>query len=271
MLSKRIMASVQWTLFALLAGYLGVVALLYAGQRRLMYFPSAERIAPAAAGLREAEEVVLDTADGEHLIGWHVSPQSERPVVLYFHGNGGALVHRAERFRALVGAGLGLVAIDYRGYGGSSGSPSEAGLRTDAETAYAFAVARYRADRIAVWGESLGTGVAVTLAAERPVGWLVLEAPFTSAAEVAARHYPWVPVRWLMKDQFRSDERIPLVAAPVLVLHGARDQVVPIALGERLFGLAREPKRFIRFLDGEHEDLDRFGAVDAALAFLSER
>lgn len=265
------MASVQWTLFALVAGYLGVVVLLYAGQRRLMYFPSAERIAPAAAGLGEAEEVVLDTPDGEHLIAWHVPPQSERPVVLYFHGNGGALVHRAERFRALVGAGLGLVAIDYRGYGGSSGSPSEAGLRIDAETAYAFAAARYRADRIAVWGESLGTGVAVALAAERPVGWLVLEAPFTSAVEVAARHYPWVPVRWLMKDQFRSDERIPLVAAPVLVLHGARDRVVPIALGERLFALARGPKRFVRFPDGEHEGLDRFGAVDAALAFLSER
>lgn len=270
MLPMRVMASVQWTLFGLLAGYLGIVGLLYAGQRRLMYFPSAERIAPAAAGLGQAEEVVLDTADGEHLIAWYVPPQSERPLVLYLHGNGGALVHRAARFRALVAGGLGLLAIDYRGYGGSTGSPSEAGLRIDAETAYAFAVARSRPDRIAVWGESLGTGVAVALAAKHPVGHLVLEAPFTSAADVAALRYPWVPVHWLMKDQFRSDERMASITAPLLVLHGARDQVVPIALGERLFGLARGPKRFIRFPEGEHEDLDRFGAVDAALAFLSE-
>jgi uncharacterized protein len=270
MLSKRVMASVQWTLVGLLAAYVGILILLYAGQRRLMYFPSLERVAPAATGLGRAEEVVLDTPDGEHLIAWHVPPQGERPIVLYFHGNGGALVHRADRFGALLGAGLGLVAVDYRGYGGSTGRPSEAGLGIDAETAYAFAVARYRPERIAVWGESLGSGVAVTLAAKRAVGWLILEAPFTSAVDVAALHYPWAPVRRLMKDQFRSDERMPLVTAPVLVLHGARDQVVPIALGERLFALARGPKRFVRFPEGEHEGLDRFGAVDAALAFLSE-
>jgi hypothetical protein len=191
-------------------------------------------------------------------------------VVLYLHGNGGALVHRAERFRALTSRGFGLLAIDYRGYGGSSGSPSEAGMGVDAETAYVFAAARYATNEIAVWGESLGTGVAVALAAERPVGHVVLEAPFTSAVDIAARHYPFVPVRLLMKDQFRSDARIGAIAAPLLILHGARDSVVPIEFGERLFALAREPKRFIRYPDGEHEDLDRFGALDAALAFLAE-
>jgi hypothetical protein len=260
----------KWTLIGLFAGYVGFLALLYLVQRRLMYFPDAGRVPPAMAGLPQAEDLVLDTADGERLVAWHVPPKGGHAVVLYLHGNGGALVHRAERFRALTSRGFGLLAIDYRGYGGSSGSPSEGGMGVDAETAYVFAAARYATNEIAVWGESLGTGVAVALAAERPVGHVVLEAPFTSAVDIAARHYPFVPVRLLMKDQFRSDARIGAIAAPLLILHGARDSVVPIEFGERLFALAREPKRFIRYPDGEHEDLDRFGALDAALAFLAE-
>jgi uncharacterized protein len=265
------MALLKWTLIVLLVGYVGVVALLYFMQRALMYFPDTARTSPAAAGLPGAEEVLLDTADGERIVAWHLPPRGDRPVVLYLHGNGGALSHRAERFRALTADGTGLVAIDYRGYGGSSGHPTEAGLLIDAETAYGFAAAHYPAARIAVWGESLGTGVAVELAAERPVGRLVLEAPFTAAVDLAARRYPFVPVRWLMKDQFRSDRHIAAVAAPLLVLHGARDPIVPIEYGERLFGLAREPKRFLRFPNGEHEDLDRFGALAAVKTFLGDR
>jgi fermentation-respiration switch protein FrsA (DUF1100 family) len=265
------MALLKWTLIVLLVGYVGAVALLYVVQRALMYFPDTERTPPAAAGLPEAEEILLDAADCESLVAWHVPPRGDRPVVLYLHGNGGALSHRAERFRALTADGTGLVAIDYRGFGGSTGRPSEAGLLIDAQTAYGFAAARYPAARIAVWGESLGTGVAVALAAERPAGRLVLEAPFTSAVDLAARRYPFVPVRWLMKDQFRSDLRVASVAAPLLVLHGARDTIVPIEYGERLFGLAREPKRFVRFPQGEHEDLDRFGALATVKTFLDDQ
>jgi uncharacterized protein len=265
------MVLLKWTLIVLVVGYVGVAAVLYVVQRALMYFPDPERTLPAAAGLPAAQEILLETADRERLIAWHVPPRGDRPVVLYLHGNGGALSHRAERFRTLTADGTGLVAVDYRGYGGSSGRPTEAGLLIDAETAYGFAAARYPAARIALWGESLGTGVAVALAAERPIGRLVLEAPFTSAVDLAARRYPFVPVRWLMKDQFRSDLRIAAVAAPLLVLHGARDTIVPVEYGERLFSLAREPKRFVRFAQGEHEDLDRFGALAAVETFLGDR
>jgi uncharacterized protein len=265
------MALLKWTLIFGLAGYAGVLVLLYVVQRALMYFPDPERTSPAAAGLQAAEDILLDTADGEKLVAWHVPPRGDRAVVLYLHGNGGALTHRAGRFQALTADGTGLVAIDYRGYGGSTGRPTETGLLIDAETAHGFAAARYPAARIAVWGESLGTGVAVGLAAERPIGRLVLEAPFTSAVDVAARRYPFVPVRWLMQDQFRSDLRIASVTVPLLVLHGARDTVVPIEYGERLFGLAREPKRFVRFPDGEHEGLDQLGALAVVKTFLGER
>lgn len=261
----------QWLkgfLLLALLGYGALMAYLYVAQRSLMYFPETRRTAPQDAGLPQAEEIVLSSSDGERLIVWHVPPHGDKPVVLYFHGNGGALRYRAARFAAFVRNGLGLVALSYRGYGGSTGSPSEDGIRRDAAAAYAFTAERYSPARIAVFGESLGSGVAVPLAAEHPVAKLVLQSPFTSTAAVAAQRYPFVPVRLFMHDQFRSDAHIAGVRAPVLVLHGARDRIIPITFGEELFAMVRAPKRFIRFAEGGHNDLDRFGALDAALSFI---
>jgi uncharacterized protein len=265
------MTTVKWLLIVALAGYGVFVALFYVAQRKMQYFPESVRTTPAAVGLPEAEEIMLDTADGERVIVWHLPPRGDKPVVLYLHGNGASLRWRVDRFRALTADGTGLVALSYRGYGGSSGSPTEAGLIKDAEAAYAFTVARYAPSRIVLWGESLGTGVAVALAAEKPVGHVVLQSPFSSAADVGAERYWFVPVRLLMKDQFRSDLRIGKVTAPVLVLHGDQDQVVPFALGERLYGLINAPKRFVGFPGAGHNDLGAHGAVEAAKQFLSEQ
>src|SRR6266446_2952162 len=126
------MAFVKWMFIAAAAGYLGLGALMYFAQRSLMYFPERARTAPAAAGFPQAQEVMLDTPDGERVIVWHVPPRGEKPVVLYFHGNGGSLAYRVDRFRKLVSDGVGLLALSYRGYGGSSGKPTEAGLIEDA-------------------------------------------------------------------------------------------------------------------------------------------
>ncbi len=265
------MPSLKWLLIVVFAGYGGVLALMYLFQRSLMYFPDTARTPPAAAGLPQAEEIFLDTADGERVIAWHVPPQGSKLVVLYFHGNGGALPLRANRFRNLTSDGTGLLALSYRGYGGSTGRPSEQGLIRDAEAAYQFAALRYAPGRIVLWGESLGTALAVAVAATRPVPGLILDAPFTSAADVGAAAYPFLPVRWLIKDSFRSDERIVHVSAPLLVLHGERDGIIPISFGERLFALAREPKRFVRFAQGGHVNLDDHGAMNAVRAFLAER
>src|SRR5215831_7305540 len=264
------MTGLKWILIAGVVGYLAVLVLMYFAQRALMYFPDVARTPPSAAGLPQAEEVVLQTADGEKVIAWHVPPRGEKPVVLYFHGNGGALSMRAGRFRKLLADGTGLLALSYRGYGGSSGSPTETGLITDAEAAYRFAADKYDAGRLALWGESLGSGVAVALAAARPVAAVILESPFTSAADVGAGHYPFLPVRWLIKDPFYSDRRIGDVRAPVLVLHGVRDTIVPIALGERLFALVPGPKQFIRFPDAAHNDLEDHGASRIAGEFLTK-
>ena len=264
------MSSLKWIAILLAAGYLGLAALMYLAQRALMYFPETVRTAPAAAGLPQAEEVVLDTADGEKVIVWHIAPRGERPVVLYFHGNGGALQHRVPRFHKLAADGVGLVALSYRGYAGSSGKPTEAGLINDARAAYDFAASRYPAARIALWGESLGTGVAIALAAEKPVGKLLLQAPFTSAVDLASGAYWFLPVRALMKDQFRSDQCVGKVTVLVLVLYGESDTVVPIRYGERLFEMIAAPKRFVRIPGGGHNDLDQYGATETALRFLAE-
>ena len=253
-----------------IVAYGGIVGVMYLAQRSLMYVPDIARASPVAAGLPQAEELTLTTADNERLVAWHVAPRSDSsPVILYLQGNGGALRHRADRFAQLVQSGFGVVAISYRGFGGSTGSPSETGLLLDADAAYAFCTDRYPAERIVVWGESLGTGVAVALASKQRLGRLILEAPFTSAADVARLNYPLIPVSLLMKDQFRSDARVGSITAPTLVLHGGFDRVVPIAFGERLYAAIRAPKRFVRFADGEHEGLDAHGAITAVRDFLA--
>jgi hypothetical protein len=260
----------KWLLIIVLAGYCGLLLLVYLGQRALQYFPERARTPPAAAGLPEAEEVVLDSSGGERVIVWHIPPRGEKPVVLYFHGNGGSLRWRVDRFRALAADGNGLIALSYRGYGGSSGRPTEKGLIDDALTAYAFAAAHYPASRLALWGESLGTGVAVALAAQKPVGRIVLESPFTSIADIAAQIYWFFPVRLLIKDSFRSDLLIGTVTAPFLILHGDKDSIVPITLGDQLYKLITAPKRFVRFPGAGHNELAAYGALEAAKQFLSE-
>ncbi len=252
-------------------GYAGLVALLYFAQRAMMYpAPQKNRTSPADADFPQAEEVVLDTEDGEKIIVWHVPPRGDKPVVLFFHGNGEVLAWRVPRFRALTEDGTGLIALSYRGYGGSTGQPSEKALLSDGEAAYRFAAKHYPAERIVPWGYSLGSGIAVAVAEKHPVGKLILEAPYTSTADVAAAAFPYIPVRWLLRDQFRSDQRIVRTKAPVLIMHGEKDSTVAMRFGERLFELAPGRKELVRFPLGTHINLDELGAIEAAHAFLAE-
>jgi fermentation-respiration switch protein FrsA (DUF1100 family) len=264
------MTVLKWLLIVVSVGYACGLAVLFFAQRSFLFpIPTAARTTPQAAGFAEAEEHVLATADGEKIIVWHVPARPGRPVVLYFHGNGDFLAGFFGRFRDLIADGTGIVALSYRGYAGSSGQPSERGLLQDAAAAYAFTTARYGAERIVVWGFSLGTGVAVALAAEQPIGKLILEAPYTSTADVAASLFWFLPVRQVMRDQFRSDERIARVKVPLLIMHGSNDPAIPIVFGERLFALAREPKQFVRFPGGGHENLGNFGAIETARQFIN--
>jgi fermentation-respiration switch protein FrsA (DUF1100 family) len=265
------MRSLKSILLSAVVFYVGIVGLMYVAQRSLMYFPERVRTAPTDAGFPQAQEAVLNSADGTRLIVWHVAPKEGKPVFLYFHGNGGSLRYRVRRFENLTADGSGLVALSYRGYGGSGGSPSEEGLLADADAAYAFARAQYPGAKLVVWGESLGSGVAVALAAKNKIDALILEAPYTSTADIAFAAYPFIPVSLLMKDQFRSDSRIDKVKTPILIMHGMRDNIIPFAYGRRLFDLAPEPKHFVPLPLGEHENLDAHGAQAAAREFLESR
>jgi uncharacterized protein len=263
------MIVLKWLVILAIVGYLGGLAVVFFKQREFIFpIPQTLRTAPEAAGFPEAEEHVLSTTDGEKVIIWHVPAQPGHVVVIYFPGNGDFLAGIVGRFRAIAADGTGLVALSYRGYAGSSGQPSEPGLLQDAAAAYAFTAARYTPDRIVLWGFSLGTGAAVAVAAEQPVGKLILEAPYTSMADVAARHFPVLPVRWLLRDRFHSDQRMARVTAPLLVMHGERDLTIPIEIGERLFELAPGPKQFVRFPLGGHDDLGNHGAISTARQFI---
>lgn len=254
--------------------YAGVAVLLYAAQR-LLLFPISQDDAlsePSALAIPGSQRLTLVTEDGERLAAWYVAPDSPlnsgQPVFLFFHGNGGGLEYMTERWRQIRSHGAGVLAVSYRGYPGSTGQPSEAGLRLDARAAYDWLRVRHGAGQIVVHGLSLGSGVAVRLASEVEVRAVILEAPFTAAVDVAAELYPWLPVHLLMTDQFRSRDHIANVRAPVLIAHGDRDSNIPFAHGERLFALAHEPKTFARIVGGDHHTLARDGLYDHVWRFL---
>nr|WP_255500718.1 alpha/beta fold hydrolase [Caulobacter sp. 17J80-11] len=225
--------------------YLGVCGWFYANQRSLAYFPDRHDVAPAEVGLTDFQKVAIATPDGETLVGWWKPPAPAKGVVLYLHGNGYNLSTRAERLRDLAEAGFGVLAIDWRGYGGSTGAPSETGLLTDARAAYDWAAGHAQGSKIALFGESLGTGVAVHLAGERPAAGLVLDSPYASIVGVAETYYPFLPSRWLLKDQYRSEEWIGRVRAPVFIVHCDADQQIPLAQARRLYRAAGEPKEMV--------------------------
>jgi len=259
---------------AVLALYTCILAAVFVNQRSLLYPASDRRTTAAEAGLDGFQDLILATADGERLVAWWKPPQPGKVLVLYFHGNGGSLWNRRSRAQALTASGRGLLMISYRGYSGSTGTPTEAGIHMDARAAYDWIVHSYEPARLVAYGESLGTGVAVRLASEVSLAGLILDAPYTSTADVASLTYWYLPVVWLMLDQFRSIDIIARAKAPILILHGTDDRIIPFTLGEQLYAAAPEPKRFVRIESGGHtRNLEQGGmeAVDQFLAGVEAR
>jgi fermentation-respiration switch protein FrsA (DUF1100 family) len=258
-----------WLVVSGVLVYALIAAALFAFQRQLLYVPDTNRPDRAQTGVADLREVALATADGLQLLAWYLPPPAGRPVIVYYHGNGGHLGYRDGRPARFHAAGYGALFPEYRGYGGNPGRPTEDGLYTDARAALDFVAAQGIApERIVLFGESLGTGIAVRMASERPVGAVVLEAPYSSIADVAQSHYPIVPVRLLLKDRFDAMARIGQVHAPILVLLGGRDVIVPARFGRRLYDAANQPKTVWEAPDGGHEDLPDHGSFEAVFAFL---
>ena len=190
--------------------YAIAVAVMYFAQRRFIYFPDPTRTMPHAAGLSNVVERIIATPDGEKIVAWYGKAAVGQPTLLYFHGNGGALELRAGRIAKYLERGRGLFMMSYRGYSGSTGSPSEAKNVADAKLAYEALVADgVSPDDIILYGESLGTGVAIEVAAEKKVAGVILDSPFTSIVERAAQLYPWLPVRLLLQDRYEFDPTHP--------------------------------------------------------------
>ena len=247
-------------------------------QRRLMYFPIREVPPPETLGLVGVETVEFETSDGLRLHAWFLPTsggRSPQPSVLVFNGNGGNRSHRAPLAAALRRRGLHVLLVDYRGYGGNPGRPTELGLAADARAAHQYLTTRAEVDpsRLVYFGESLGTAVAIGLATRHPPAALVLRSPFTSAADLGQHHYPWLPVAWLLRDRFPAADAIRRVQSPLLVVAGSRDRIVPIEFSRRLFEAAAEPKRFVSLSGAAHNDYAMLAGdelLDAIMRFLDE-
>ncbi|MDP6883204.1 MAG: alpha/beta hydrolase [Rhodospirillales bacterium] len=253
--------------------YIFFVAALFVFQRNLLYHPDSMIPSPVASGVAEMDAVSLITDDGLRLLAWYRPAKAGKATVVYFHGNAGNIGNRGDKIRPYLDSGLGVLLVSYRGYAGNPGSPTEDGLYADGRAALDFLVEHGAQPADAVlYGESLGSGIAVELAhrraASEPVAAVVLEAPFSTLADVAQTHYPFVPARWMVKDRFDSMAKIAAIGAPLLIIHGGRDRVVPIRFGRRLFAAAAQPKEH-RWLDAAgHNDLYSYGTATVVIAYI---
>jgi fermentation-respiration switch protein FrsA (DUF1100 family) len=248
---------------------LGALALVYLGQRRLVYFPDTTYYAPADAGLSGVEQIVIKPGGGAEIQAWYAPAPPGGATILYFHGNAGGLINRAERIRMFASAGWGVFLMSYRGYSGGKGSPTEAANVADAQAAYDQLITRGVAPRdIVAYGESLGTGVAVQLAAVREVSAVALEAPYTSLVDIGREVYPFLPVRALMIDRYDSRTHIAKIRAPLLILHGTLDRIVPARFGRALFEAAPQPKQMHLIANAGHSDIYEYGAFPLLQRFI---
>ncbi len=246
-------------LFICLTGYCVTMLVMFGIQRDLMYHPDvAKPNPPASYGLIKAREIALQSADKTKLNAWYIAPKAEMPLIVYFHGNAGNLSDRYRKIGEFSAQGMGVLALSYRGYGGSGGNPTEQGLYADARSALAYAMNEQKipAEQIILYGESLGTGVAVQLATEVKVALVVLEAPYTSTVDRAQELYPFVPAGLLMQDRFESIDKIAGIQAPLLLFHNTSDAVIPIDHGRAIYAAAKAPKRAIWFKHQGHSDFN---------------
>ena len=240
------------TLVVVAVGLLLAVGALWLFQRRLIYLPAAAVGAPPAGW----QEVAFATSDDVRLAGWFWPPESGAPIVIVFNGNAGNRADRLGLGSKLAAEGLGVALFDYRGYGGNAGSPSEDGLAADATAAAAW-VGEYHPDHLVVYfGESLGVAVAIRLATERPPAALVLRSPFSSLAGVAAVHYPFLPVRLLLWDEYCSSDRIGHVTVPVTVIAGSADSIVPLEQSRAIHDAAPGPRSWLVIEGADHNDAE---------------
>ncbi len=256
-------------LLSLLVAYGVICICAFLLHRYFVYMPDRKRYRPEEAGLSDVQEITIRTRDGVNLIAWYAQAKANKPTLLYFTGNAGSAATRAQKIARIQASGYGLFMLNYRRYGGSGGWPTERNNNADAIAAYdrllSLGVAR---EDIVAYGESLGTSVATRLSLQRPVQALVLEAPFTSVVDVGMLSWGFLPLRFIMVDQYRTIDQIAEVRVPLLVVHGARDRVIPVGQARHLYTKAPHPKRLVILPRGDHNDLFDRGAWEKVEAHL---
>lgn len=260
-------------LLSVLLIYACLMLLIYVNQRNLIYVPEKVSPAPSLYGVPEMNPMRVHTDDGLDLEGWYAPPAAaDKPVILFFQGNAGNKGIRAFKAKFFMQRDYGFLLASYRGYDGDPGEPSEQGLYKDARAYIAWLKAQgVPLSRIVLYGESLGTGVVVQMATEFPdIRGIILECPYTSMAAVTQKHMPLVPIYFIVRDRFSSIRKIGSVRAPVLILHGKLDMIVPFSMGKRLFEAAPNPKTMEVFPLGGHNDLYSYGAGEKILLFLEK-
>lgn len=247
-----------------IAAYVAAVGYMYFNQRALQYSPAGDVVALAATTLSGAQTIAVPSGDGV-VNGWYQAPRDDKPVILFYKGNTGSFSEEHERFERWVADGYGFVAFDYRGFPLSPGSISQDHILQDALAVFDWTTAK--GAPIVIWGRSLGTGPATYVASEREPRALLLETPFLSAVNVAAERYPYLPVYWVMADQFPVNEWILKVTAPVLVAHGTADRTIDVSNGERVYALAPNKDELWIVAGADHSDLWRDGIWGQAEPF----
>ncbi|HEU5046853.1 MAG TPA: alpha/beta hydrolase [Rickettsiales bacterium] len=249
--------------------YAGLCLFMWADQRHLMYHPNTNIHTLQDYRLAGFDDVSLHAPDGTQIDAWHHDATAGFPTIIFYHGNAGNMGSHAAYFDALAKAGFGVLAIDYRGFGKSQGAPDEAGLYADARTAlhYATDTLHVPPSQLILYGESLGTGVAVQMATEFHVGALVLQAPYAAIADIGKMRYPWLPVDLLLEDKFDSTAKIDRIHMPLLLMHGTQDNTIPVTEGQMLFARAQEPKQAVYFPGKDHANMDIGARVNALNGF----
>jgi fermentation-respiration switch protein FrsA (DUF1100 family) len=256
-------------LLSLLGAYTMICFGGWALHRYFIYLPDPVRYAPRDVALPDVEEVVFNGEGGAKLVAWHLRAKDQKPTLLYFTGNAGSVALRAAKIGAIAAGGYGVFMMNYRGYGGSSGWPSEANNVSDAVSAYDTLRDRgVPAQDIVAYGESLGTSVAAQLALKRDVRAIVLESPFTNIVDVGRQVWWFLPLGLIMTDQYRTLDYIPSVKVPVFIVHGERDGIIPVMHAREVFAAANEPKELVILPGADHNDTYEHGAWERVDAFL---
>jgi len=242
-------------LIGLALGYLLLVILVYIRQGSLVYYPTKEiEATPASIGL-EYEEITFKTKDNINISAWYVPAKNERGTLLFCHGNAGNISHRLDSIRIFHDLGLSVFIFDYRGYGKSSGSPSEKGTYLDAESAWDYLVniKKVQPKKIILFGRSLGSAVAAELALRRKAAGIIIESGFKSIPALGAKFYPYLPVRLISRFKYDTLNKVDKIDIPKLFIYSPQDEIIPYEQGATLFEKAKEPKEFLQ-VTGRHND-----------------